>query len=138
MLYVKENLECVEADSGDGGSPIKCLQVKIQRVISKWDLTVGICYQPPNQDNKADKAIFESIKQALVQQKLVLMGDFTYQEICWKNNTSAHMSSTKFLECVQDCFLVQMLDVPARNEALLDLQLTNQENLLSNTSVISL
>lgn len=66
MLYVKENLECIETDSGDCGSPIKCLHVKIQRVVSKGDLRVGICYQPPNQDNKADKAIFESIKQALM------------------------------------------------------------------------
>ena len=40
------------------------------------------------------------------------------------------MSSIKFRECVEDCFLTQMLDVPTRNEALLDLLLTNQENLL--------
>ncbi|GAB0181361.1 mitochondrial enolase superfamily member 1 [Grus japonensis] len=45
------------------------------------------------------------------------------------------MSSIKFLECVEDCFIIQMLDVPTRNEALLDLLLTNQENLLCNISV---
>ena len=45
------------------------------------------------------------------------------------------MSSNKFLECIEDCFLIQMLDVPIRNEALLDLLLTNQENLLCNISV---
>jgi len=42
------------------------------------------------------------------------------------------MSSIRFLGCVKDCFLVQMLDVPSRNEALLDLLLTNQENLICN------
>ncbi|GAB0178838.1 P protein [Grus japonensis] len=56
-------------------------------------------------------------------------------DICWKNNAAAHMSSIKFLECVEDCFLIQMLDVPTRNEALLDLLLTNQENLFCNISV---
>ena len=43
-LYVKENLECIEVNYGDCGSPIKCLWVKIRGVVSKWDLTVGICY----------------------------------------------------------------------------------------------
>ncbi|GAB0209268.1 mitochondrial enolase superfamily member 1 [Grus japonensis] len=63
------------------------------------------------------------------------MGDFNYPDICWKNNTAVQMSSIKFLECIEDCFLIQMLDVPTRNEALLDLLLTNQENLLCNISV---
>ena len=45
------------------------------------------------------------------------------------------MSSIKFLECVEDCFFLQMLDGPTRKEALLDLLLTNQENLLCNISV---
>lgn len=31
------------------------------------------------------------------------MGDFNYQDVCWKNDTAAHRSSIKFLECVGDC-----------------------------------
>ncbi|GAB0176922.1 mitochondrial enolase superfamily member 1 [Grus japonensis] len=110
-------------------------QVPVRGIVSKGDLTVGIYYQPPNQDNKTDEAIFGSLKQALGQQNLVLMSDFICPDICWKNNTAAHMSSIKFLECVEDCFLIQMLDVPTRNEALLDLLLKNEENLLCNISV---
>ena len=45
------------------------------------------------------------------------------------------MSSIRFLEILEDRFLIQMLDVPTGNEALLDLLLTNQENLLCNISV---
>jgi len=63
------------------------------------------------------------------------MGDINYPDIGWKNNTVAHMSSIKFLYCAKDCFPIQMLDVPTRNEALLHLLLTNQENLLCNNSV---
>lgn len=40
------------------------------------------------------------------------------------------MSSIKFLDCIENYFLIQMLDVPIRNVALPDLLLTNQENLL--------
>ncbi|GAB0210376.1 hypothetical protein GRJ2_003503400 [Grus japonensis] len=117
MLYVKENLECIEVNYGNCGSPIECLCVKIRGVISKGDLTVGICYQPPKQDDKANKAIFGSLKQASGQQNLVLMGDFNYPDICWKNITAAHTSSIEFLECVEDCFPIQILDMPTRNES---------------------
>ena len=48
---------------------------------------------------------------------------------------AARMSSTKFLECIEDCFLIQMLDVPTRKEVLLDLLFTNRESLLCNISV---
>lgn len=51
-LYVQQNLECIEDNCGNCGSRIECLWVKIQGVISKCDLTVDICYQPPNQDDK--------------------------------------------------------------------------------------
>ncbi|KAK4828724.1 hypothetical protein QYF61_000715 [Mycteria americana] len=116
-LYVKENLDCIEVNYSDCGSPIKCLWVKIRGFISKRDLTVGICYRPLNQDDKANEAIFGSLKQASGQQNLVLMGDFNYPHICWKNNTAAHVSSIKFLECVEDCFLIQMSDMSTRNES---------------------
>ena len=52
-----------------------------------------------------------------------------------KNNIAAHMSSIKILESVEDCFFIQMVDVPTRNEALLDMLLTTQENLLCSISV---
>ncbi|PKU40160.1 rna-directed dna polymerase from mobile element jockey- hypothetical protein [Limosa lapponica baueri] len=106
---MKENLECIEVSYGDCRSPIKCLWVKIRGVIS---MTIGICYQPPNQDDKTNEIIFGSLKQALGQQNLDLIGDFNYPDICWKNNTAAHMSSVEFLESVEDCFLIQILDTP--------------------------
>ena len=40
--------------------------------------------------------------------------------------------SITFLECIEDCFLLQMLDMLTRNSALLDLLLTNQQDLLDN------
>ena len=43
-LYVKENLEYIEVSYSDCGNPIECLWVKIRGVVSKGNLTVGICY----------------------------------------------------------------------------------------------
>lgn len=71
----------------------------------------------------------------MCQHNLVLRGDLTHRDIFWKNSAAARTSSIKFLECIEDCFLTQMLDVPTRNEALLELLLTNQEKVLCNISV---
>ena len=43
-LYIKENLECIKVDYGACKCSIECLWVKVKGVISKQDLTVGICY----------------------------------------------------------------------------------------------
>lgn len=80
--------------------------------------------------DKTNEEILGSLRQASGKQNLVLLGDINYADICCKNNTAAHMSPIKFLECVKDCFFIQKLDVPTRNEALLNLQPTNQGNLL--------
>lgn len=79
--------------------------------------------------------IFGSLRQTLCQHNLVLTNYLTHRDIYWKNSEAAHTSSIKFLECREDCFLTQMLDVPTRNEALLEMLLTNQEKLLCNISV---
>ncbi|CAM4591395.1 unnamed protein product [Caretta caretta] len=69
---------------------------------------------------------------------LVLGGDFntTLEEhICWESNTAVHRQSRKFLENVGDNFLVQVLEEPTRGRALLDLLLTNREELVGEAKV---
>ncbi|KAK4807115.1 hypothetical protein QYF61_018456 [Mycteria americana] len=95
---------------------------------------LGICYRPPNQGDEANETLLWLLKEVSGQQNLVLMGDFNYPDICWENNTAVHKSSIRFLECIEDCFLLQMLDMLTRNSALLDLLLPNQEDLLDNTT----
>lgn len=60
------------------------------------------------------------------------MSDFNYSDICWESNTA--VSSIMFRECIEDCFLLQMLDLPARNSTVLDLLLTNQEHIFDGVS----
>ena len=62
---------------------------------------------------------------------MVLMGDFNHLDICWKDKTAVHQTSTRFLECV-DNFLFQVVQEPMRKGAMLDLVLTNQEEVVSN------
>ena len=49
---------------------------------------LGICYQPPDQDDKADDTLLRLLKEVLGQQNLVLMGNFNDPGICWEKNHS--------------------------------------------------
>ena len=60
------------------------------------------------------------------------MGDFNHPGVSWKNGTAGHQKSRRFLECIDDKFLLQVVEEPTRRGAMLDLVLTNQEGLVDN------
>ncbi|GAB0183649.1 hypothetical protein GRJ2_000830200 [Grus japonensis] len=63
------------------------------------------------------------------------MGDFNHPNICWRDNTSGHKQSRRFLGCIDDNFLLQVIEKPMRRGAMLDLVLTNKEGLVGNVKV---
>ncbi|MCQ4179366.1 hypothetical protein FK518_27770, partial [Klebsiella pneumoniae] len=74
-----------------------------------------------------DEALYGQIEAASQLQSLDLMGDFKHQDICWKGR--------RFLECVDDNFLLQVIEEPMRRGAMLDLVLTNKEGLVGNVEL---
>ncbi|GAB0190175.1 mitochondrial enolase superfamily member 1 [Grus japonensis] len=89
------------------------------------DTVVGVYYRPPDQDEKADEALYLQLEVASRSQALVLMGD--HPDICWKGNKASHALSRRFLQSIDDNFLIQVVDDPTRREVLLDLVLMNKE-----------
>ncbi|PKU38980.1 inositol -trisphosphate receptor-interacting 1 [Limosa lapponica baueri] len=71
----------------------------------------------------------------LGSQTLVLMGDFKHPNICWRDNTTGHKKSRKFLESVDHNFILQMVEPPMRRGAMLDLVLTSKEGLVENVKL---
>jgi len=63
------------------------------------------------------------------------MGQFNIQGICWKYNTAERKQSRRFLECVEDNFLTQLVSKPTRAGALLDLLFTSREGLVEDVVV---
>jgi len=72
---------------------------------------------------------------ALHSQGLVLMGRFSLPDICSRDNTAGHKHSKRFLECIDDNFLLQVIEEPMRRGAMLDLVLTNKEGLMKNVKL---
>jgi len=58
------------------------------------------------------------------------VGDFHLPDICWKYNTAERKKSRRFLERVEDNFLMQLVSEPTRGGASLDLLFTNKEGLV--------
>ncbi|GAB0192044.1 hypothetical protein GRJ2_001669700 [Grus japonensis] len=63
------------------------------------------------------------------------MGDFNHADICCRDNTVGHKQSRRFLECINDNFLLQVIEEPMRRGAMLDLVFTIKEGLLGNVKL---
>ncbi|GAB0204516.1 hypothetical protein GRJ2_002917200 [Grus japonensis] len=98
--------------------PTESLWVRIKGRAGTWDIIVRVCYRPPNQKYWADEALYRQIGAASHSQALVLMGDFNHP-ICWRDNTAGHKQSRRFLECIDDNFLHQVIEEPTRRGAML-------------------
>ncbi|PKU32103.1 dtw domain-containing protein 2 [Limosa lapponica baueri] len=130
-----EQLERMELHLGIDEEPTEILWVRIKRNTGAGDVTVGVCYRPSDQDDRADEALYRQIGAASCSQTVGLMRDFNHPDICWKDNTAGHKKSMKFLECVDDNFLLQMVEEPMRRKAMLDLVITNKEGLVGNVKL---
>lgn len=129
-LYVREQLECIELHLGESDVEVESLWVRIKGQAGKGDTVVGVYYRPPDQEEEVDEAFHKQLEVAAHSQALVLMGDFNYPDICWTTNMARHVRSRQFLQCIEDNFLMQVVEELTRGGPLLDLILTNKEGLV--------
>ncbi|GAB0179939.1 hypothetical protein GRJ2_000459200 [Grus japonensis] len=125
----------MELHLGMDEKPSKSLWVKIKGRAGTGDTIVEVWYRSLNQEDQADEGLYRQIGAASCSQALVLMGDFNHPDICWRDNTAGHNQSRKFLECVDDDFLLQVIEEPMKRGAMLDLVLTNKERLVGNVKL---
>ncbi|GAB0207775.1 macrophage immunometabolism regulator [Grus japonensis] len=59
----------------------------------------------------------------------------TLLPICWRDNTAECKQSRKFLEHVDDNFLLQVIEEPMRRGGMIDLVLTNKEGLVGDVKL---
>ncbi|GAB0175856.1 hypothetical protein GRJ2_000050800 [Grus japonensis] len=135
VLYINDHLECMELHLGKDEEPTESLWVRIKGSTGAVDIIVEVCYRPPDQGDRADEAPYRQIGAASRSQALVFMGDFNHPDICWRDNAAERKQSRKFLECVDENFLLQVIKEPTRRGAMLDLILTNKEGLIGDVKL---
>jgi len=76
------------------------------------------------------EALYRQIGAASCSQALVLVRDFNHYDNYWRDNTAGQKQSSRFLECIDDNFLLQEIEETPRRDAMLDLALTSKEGLV--------
>jgi len=132
-LYVRDCFDCIELDDCD--DKVERLWVKMRGKANKEDILLGVCYRRPNQDEEADEDFYKRLAEVSQSLALVLMGDFYLPDICWKYNTAERKQSRRFLECVEDNFLMQLVNEPTRAGASLYLLFANRAGLVGDVVV---
>jgi len=132
-MYIRDCFDCTELKDCDDN--VECLWVKMKGKANKADILLGVCYRPPDQNEEADEAFYKTLAEVSQSLVLVLVGDFNLPDICWKYNTAERKQSTRFLECVGDNFLMQLVSERTRGAASLDLLFTNREGLVGDVVI---
>ena len=133
-LHIRECFDVVEPETGN---KVESLWVRIGGKANKASILVGVCYRLPNQNEEMDEEFYRHLANVVKSSALVLMGDFNLPDVFWKCNTSQSKQSRRFLESMEDSFLMQLVSEPARGGAPLDLLFTNREVLVGDVVVRS-
>lgn len=136
-LYVEETLQPVSYTPANSFPE----QVWCHATFNKGErLYIGVCYRTPNSaiyTFDTDAAVLQLIEEFRDKQ-IMLMGDFNYPEINWCNpglSLSSSSAAGRFQECVEDNFLTQHVTIPTRKDAILDLVLTSDPDLISTIDI---
>ncbi|KAF4798215.1 hypothetical protein TURU_068295 [Turdus rufiventris] len=106
-LYIREAFDAIGIEMND--DVVECLWIRINGKADKADILLGVCYCPPNQGEEVDNLFHKELDNISGSSAIVLVGDFNLPNICWELNTAEKRQSRKFLECVEDNFLTQLI-----------------------------
>ncbi|RMC21416.1 hypothetical protein DUI87_02282 [Hirundo rustica rustica] len=132
-LYIKQTFDTVGIETKEDG--VECLWVRIKGKANKADILLGVCYRPSNQEEEVDSLFYKQLGNVSGSSAFVLVGDFDLPDIFWELNTAEKRQSRKFLECMEDNFLSQLVGEPTRGGTMLDLLFANRDGLVGDVVV---
>ena len=107
------------------------LRDRLIRMTLLWVCTTGHLTRKRN----LMRASTGSLQAASQSQALVLMGDFNHPDISWEDHTARQVQSRRFLQSIDDNFLMQVVEKPTRKGSLLDLVLKTKKGLVEDVKV---
>ena len=140
ILYISQELKAVQIHLNVEYEEYVCASVKLN---NEDKLPIGLVYRSPNCNNDDNNMLQELLSEACNNNcsHILIMGDFDMPNIDWENwhseGDSADTTGYKFIECLQDNYLFQQVTKPTRwrgddTPHILDLVLTNEENMVNN------
>ena len=131
LLVRNEIQSLARGDLGSG--EVESVWIELRNSKGKKTL-MGIVYRPPNSSMDIGYNLIRELSLACAKGNVVVMGDFNMQ-VNWENQVGAGPQDREFVECLRDVFLEQLVLEPTRNEAILDLVMCNEQELISDLEV---
>ena len=132
ILYIKESIQAYEIKLE---KEAECEEAVWCNIVSgNSTLTVGLVYRSPNINTEENEKIQNAIKE-VSKRDCIIMGDFNHGHIQWKSLQSTGSEDQKFLNLVQDSFLIQHVLEPTRGENVLDIVLSSQKEFIDNVRI---
>ena len=107
-------------------------------------MAVGCMYRSPNSTMDDNGSMNRQIKEVCSKgySHILIMGDYNMPAINWATWSTHNRRDHEFIECLRDSFLHQHVKEATRyrvnqNENLLDLIMTNEEDMISDIATIS-
>ncbi|XP_050792311.1 uncharacterized protein LOC127042868 [Gopherus flavomarginatus] len=137
-LYINDEINCSEIRS-DGMDKTESVWAKItlgkKATRASPEIVLGVCYRPPGSDWDMDRDLFNVFNEVNTKGKCVIMGDFNFPDIDWRTSACKNNRGQIFLDVIADGFLHQVVEVPTRGDAILDLVLVSSEDLVEEMVV---
>ena len=128
IIYISQQLTFINVTSEEIEN-IDYIWVKIKGVNVKT-VTLGVFYRPPDSDEEQLRNLIRVISKFKTS-RTVLIGDFNFRDINWKNCTSGRIGK-EFLKSVSNLALQQCVKKVTRGDSLLDLVLVYEKNFVYN------
>ena len=132
IIYIKDNLQCCVNSTIKLDDNTESLWLNVKE--GKNKLVIGLLYRPPNLSKEASNLLWQEIERACRSKHVCIMGDFNYRNIDWEALVG-DQEAEEFLNVVQDNFLRQIINEPTRGNNILDLVLTNREEVIKDTEI---
>jgi len=133
VIYVQKDISCLNVTE-EYCSNIDHLWIKL---IGKncRQINLGIFYRPPDSNDEQMKFLLRNMSRFKTS-NTILMGDFNYRDINWRNNTSGS-NGNKFLNFVSKLDLKQCVKDKTRGGNILDLILVHDKAMINKVDIMT-
>ena len=149
LLYIKNYLKPTRLECHTNNNKVETVWAQIRGENNQL-VNTGVVYRSPDQRADIDDIMYGELNYQIARhQPTVIMGDFNLRSINWNNidvrsyyternrggRALRQTSSEKLIELMQENFLIQSVKEPTRQDSILDLVLSTDENLVQNLKV---
>jgi len=131
LLYVRDSLMALERMDLKDDRFKESVWCEIKN--KNEAILVGVCYRVPDSSGENDSGLHELIRKA-TKMPCIIMGDFNHH-IDWNQRRGKNTADELFVECMDENFLTQHVLQPTREENILDLVISTEEDMIEDVQV---